>query len=103
MRFFVRYGCYIQDGAECVEASSKEIAEEYARDQAYQTTDGCVGTHGFADEDPDDFDSEEEYNEYIHEEIEWAVDYVVEPWNEEKHAPKCTFGGNSTYQVINLG
>jgi len=91
--YLAGYGCYL-DNTEfklLSDLPEEEIIKELY-ERAIEATNGWVGCHGFADEEYENFDSQEDYEEYVKQAVDENADYYLEEWDEEEHAPRCTYG-----------
>lgn len=95
MLYYVSYSCGCGENNEVVSASSLEVAEEYAYQQAveeYESYEGLHGIRGISDIIAEEFVEEEmteedyeEADEIYREEVENNISYSVEEYDEEKH------------------
>lgn len=102
---FGRYGCYLENCDQKLvvthpadwtkEQLDEAVTMEYLYPSARENVEGWDGMHGFEGEEDED---EETYNERM----EDAAEYYCEPWNEEEHAPHCTYGGDTEPATVEL-
>jgi len=90
MEYFVSYGNYINmESAKVITDLSKEEINQALYELAYQNAESYYGLHGFGLYE----EEEEEFGEDgIHQCIEDSLEYWFEEWDEEEHAPACTYG-----------
>ena len=98
MLYYVSYSCGCGENCEIVSASFFEVVELYAYQRAieeYGFHEGLYGIRSFADileeefnvsvEDEEAEDYYEQAQEIYNEEVENAISYLVEEYDEEKH------------------
>lgn len=88
-KVFASYGCYMNLVTEIIEIpkglSLTEFVDNEVYRLAYEETESWVGNGGFAAEEREEFDSDDEYCEYVHEEIESNLEFYAEEYNPDEH------------------
>lgn len=86
-KYFVQYGCYINENSEVMEFESLEDAEKYAYEEALYVCDSSLYLHGFepfSEEEAEEMD-ESERSAAEKEYCEEKADYWAELYDPEKH------------------
>lgn len=86
-KYFVKYGCYLEEAYTVIEADCIEQAESDAYTMAQELTASWVGMHGFCefDEEDEEMYSDLELSYMEDEEIENALFYDVEEYYPDIH------------------
>jgi len=84
-KYFINGGCYLGSDNGVFEFDSQEEAEQAAYEMAKEETEAWVGSHGFCDEEPESFDTEKDYEDYVREVVENECDYYAEIYVPSTH------------------